>query len=75
LRQRADAKTRKLREYAAIPSRTGGSEGCEVCGGFWESLRRFEIGTVDGSEIPRPTTVWMYKHPVNDRISTTNLNW
>ena len=29
---------------------------------------------VDGSEIPFPTTVWMYKNLVNNGISTTNLN-
>ena len=31
--------------------------------------------TVDGSEIPRPTTVWMYPKPCNNEISTTHLNW
>ena len=25
--------------------------------------------SVDGSEIPRPTTVWMYKNPVNNKIN------
>ena len=26
-------------------------------------------GTVDGSEIPFPTTVWMYKNPVNNGMN------
>ena len=31
---------------------------------------------VDGSEIPRPTTVWMVRiNLVNNGISTTNLTW
>ena len=32
--------------------------------------------TADGSEIPRPSTFWMYPKPlVNNGMSTTNLNW
>ena len=46
-----------MRQYLAEQA----SEGFLKFVGFWESLRRFVIGTVDGSEIPRPTTVWMYK--------------
>ena len=30
--------------------------------------------TVDGSEIPFPTTVWMYKTPKNDGINCLPLN-
>ena len=32
------------------------------------------VATVDGSEIPFPTTVWMYKH-MQIMGETTNLNW
>ena len=32
--------------------------------------------TVDGSEIPIPTTVWMYKNPVNNGMfHHLSLNW
>jgi len=42
---------------------------------IWYELNRFD--TVDGSEIPFPTTVWMYSSPVvNHGIYIPNhINW
>ena len=37
--------------------------------------RGVRVDTVDGSEIPRPTTVGMYETLKNNGISTTNLKW
>ncbi len=42
---------------------------------FW-GLTFWDRDTVDGSEIPFPTTVWMVLKPVvNNGISTTKLKW
>jgi len=39
-------------------------------------LTRTQDGTFDGSEIPRPTTGWMYKNPVNNAdIIRILVNW
>jgi len=53
----------------------------EICGDQrWEAEIKNEMKfyrpIVDGSEIPRPTTVWMVLKPlVNNGILSTNLNW
>ena len=42
----------------------------------YRNMGIFQLATVDASEIPRPTTVWMVLKPVvNNGKKTTNLNW